>query len=465
MTSSESNGGLIERALARFAAGLDLADIPAAVVHEGRRSLVNIVATGFAGCREPAIDKALRVLSPHSRDGDVALVGRPERVDLLLAAFLNAMAANIHDFDDTHPATVIHPSAPVAPALAALAQTCKTSGRALLAAFVAGAEAECRIGNAVSPSHYARGWHITSTCGAFGSAFGAAALLGLDAEAAGWAIANAAAQSAGLVQTLGTMAKSLGVGGAARNGLVAALLAREGFSGPDDALTGARGFLRLYCDDPPDLEAITRGLGSEWTFATNTYKPYPVGVVLNAVIDAALDLRRQGLSDPSRIRAVTVRAHPLLRERTDRPDVDSGRLAQVSLQHALAIVLMRGQAGLEELSDAAVAATRGRRPPVTFVDEPQRDIYSLAMRVELADGGTLETEIAAARGSAANPMRDEDLSDKLRRHAEAAGFPRDRIDGLLDGLWRIDTLDDCGPLFASCGLSVIPAKAGIQCTS
>jgi 2-methylcitrate dehydratase PrpD len=452
MVSSETDTGHVERALARFAVGLDLADVPAAVVHQGRRALVNIVATGFAGCREPAVDKALRVLSPHSSGGRVALLGRQETADMLLAAFVNAMGANIHDFDDTHPATIIHPSAPVMPALAALAQSHRTAGRAFLAAFLAGAEALCRIGNAVYPSHYVRGWHITSTCGVFGSALGASSLLGLDAKAAGWAIANAAAQSSGMVQTLGTMSKSIGVGGAARNGLLAALLAGEGFSGPDDTLTGARGFLRLYCDGPPDLSAITEGLGSGWTFATNTYKPYPAGVVLNAVIDAALDLGSQGLADPSLVRAVTVHAHPLLRERTDRPDVDSGRLSQVSLQHALAIVLMRGRAGLDEFSDAAVAATRGRRPRVVFVDEPQRDIYALAMRVELTDGRALQSEIASARGSAGNPMSDDDLSDKFRRHAAAAGFAQDHMEGLLERLWQIDALDDCGSVFTACGL-------------
>ncbi|HEX5958312.1 MAG TPA: MmgE/PrpD family protein, partial [Hyphomicrobiaceae bacterium] len=335
MAADEGDAFSIEHRLAGFAVDLDFSSIPDAVIQQARRALVNVLATSFAGCREPAVEKALHVLAPCSAAGTVALVGRPETADVLSAAFINAMAANIHDFDDTHPATIIHPSAPVVPALAALAQTRKVSGRTFLAAFVAGAEAECRIGNAISPGHYARGWHITSTCGVIGSALGAARLLGLDSQRAVWAMANAAVQSSGLVQALGTMSKSISVGGAARNGLVAALLAETGFSGPDDVLTGECGLLTLYGDGAPDLGAVAGGLGSDWTFATNTYKPYPVGVVLNAVIDAALELRRRGLDDPARIRSVTVHANPLLRQRTDRPEVESGRLSQVSLQHAL----------------------------------------------------------------------------------------------------------------------------------
>ena len=139
---------------------------------------------------------------------------------MLSAAFVNAASGNVFDFDDTHHPTIIHPTAPVAPALFALAESQPMSGAALLHAFVLGVEVECRLGNAVSPWHYRRGWHITSTCGVFGAAAAVAKVLALDAEHIVWALGNASAQSSGLVETLGTMAKSIGVGAAARGGLV-----------------------------------------------------------------------------------------------------------------------------------------------------------------------------------------------------------------------------------------------------
>ncbi|MDZ5696611.1 MULTISPECIES: MmgE/PrpD family protein [Phyllobacteriaceae] len=438
----------LEQAVARFATSLAYEDIPEAVRHQARRALVNILATGFAGCREPAIDKALKVLSAHSPSGNAVLVGRAERCDPLLAAFLNAMAANIHDYDDTHPRTVMHPSAPVVPALMAVAQEQRTSGRAFLTAFIAGAEAECRIGNAVSPAHYARGWHITSTCGVIGSALAASTLLRLDEGAAVSAIANAAVQACGMVQALGTMSKSISVGNAARNGLISARLAREGFTGPADVLGGEFGFIGLYSDTPKP-EDVTEGLWERWEFASNTYKPYPVGVVLNPVVDAALELREQGLADPADIDTVTIRAHPLLRERTDRPDVESGRLSQVSAQHALSVAILKGRAGVAEFSDAAVAETRGRRPQIRFVDETERDIYSIEMRVDMKDGRVFTAVVEGARGSAANPMSDDNLSEKFRRHAEPIGLRN--VDSLLERLWRIDESEDCGRVFGACG--------------
>jgi len=292
MSGQSASDGATRR-IAAFARETQWSDIPDRVKHEAKRSILNGFATALGGCREPAIDKSLAALGRFAAGRDCGLIGRGERADMLLAAFVNAMSANIFDFDDTHPATIIHPTAPVSPALFAHAETARCDGAALLRAFILGGEIECRLGNAVSPYHYARGWHITSTCGVFGAAVGVGALLDLDAAQFGWALANASVQAAGLVETLGTMSKSISVGNAARNGIVSALLAAEGFSGPAAPLEGARGFLPVYAD-ALRLEALVGGLGEVWEIGKNTYKPYPVGVVLNPVMEACLNLHRAG---------------------------------------------------------------------------------------------------------------------------------------------------------------------------
>lgn len=440
MSASPEAPGVAEQALAEFVAATPWEAIPEAVRHQARRSILNILATGFAGAGEAAIDTALRVMRPFSGPPTARLVGRPERVDAALAAFLNAAAANIHDFDDTHPPTIIHPTAPVAPALFAVAEGRMSPGRDLLRAFVLGAEVECRLGNALSPGHYARGWHITSTCGGFGAALGVGALLGLDRRRLVWAIGNAAAQAAGLVETLGTMAKSLSVGNAARGGLLAALLAQEGFDGPAAPLSGVRGFARVYAE-PPGFAALVDGLGSRWEIGRNTYKPYPVGVVLNPVIDACLRLRAEGRVAWDGVDHVTLRGNPLLRQRTDRPEVTTGRESQVSAQHAIAIVLKTGAADPAAFSDRAVAETRGHRPTITFVDEPGRDIASVEMTVRMRDGARHDLSIAAARGTPNNPLSDDEIADKLRTQARASGFPGD-VEALIAAVWTLDTQPD-----------------------
>lgn len=443
MTVVDIEGDDADAALCAFAASLRWEDIPERVRHEAKRSLVNIFATALAGCREPAVDIALQTLTPYSGAATSTVIGRGERVDAPTAAFVNAMGSNIFDFDDTHEATIIHPASVVFAPIFARAEAVPVSGAEALRAFVVGGEVECRIGNAVSPYHYTHGWHITSTCGAFGAAAACGALSGLDAGRMRDAFATAAAQSSGLVDTLGTMAKSASVGGAARNGLIAAALAERGFSGPARPLAGARGYLNVYADTPK-VEALTDGLGSRWEIADNAYKPYPVGVVLNPVLDACLALYREEGVRAGDIAQIELTGHPLLRQRTDRADVATGREAQVSAQHALAIVFARGQAGLAEFTDSAVAETaRTGRPEIVFHEEAGRAVASAVVTVRTTDGRVLTRETMAARGSRTNPLSDRELEDKLAALAKGAGFTGD-VAGLTAAIWDLDSLDDAG---------------------
>ena len=445
------------RALAKFVAKAQWDQLPPLVRHEAKRSLVNFFSTALAGCRDPALEAAAAVFSRFSAGTGCTVIGRGESTDALHAASLNAMSGNVFDFDDTHLPTIIHPTAPIAPALFALAQTRRIAGQDLLLAFVLGVEIECRLGNAVSPGHYQRGWHITSTCGVFGAAVACARLLGLDATRTLWSLGNAAAQSGGLVENLGSMAKSIGVGNAASNGLLSALLAQQGFEGPQQPVEGPRGFLRVTAE-APDIASVTEGLGEHWQLMRNTYKPYPCGVVLNPVIEACLALHAQAPLALEAVERVELIGHPLLRERTDRPAPHSGREAQVSAQHAVAVCLARGKAGLDEFSDACVAQCAGDdfARKVAFVDNAQYGVESATVKVHLRDGRSLSHHVDAARGSLAAPLSDRDLEDKLATLA-AWGGSGCEAGPLIDALWSLDRLDDAA--------TPMPLAAGLQRTA
>src|SRR5258707_958006 len=306
--------------LAEFIVGSRWQDIPPPVRREAMRSILNFVGCALGGAREAAVGPAAGVLRPYFGRAQAGVFGRRERPDALHAAFLNAVTANVLEYDDTHLATVIHPAAPVAPGLFALAEQRQVSGAELLHALILGVEAECRVGLAVMPTHYRRGWHITATCGIFGAAAAAGKLLGLDNRRMAWALGHAATQSSGLVESLGSMSKSIGVGNAAKNGLAAALFAEAGFTAADRAIEGRYGFAPVTSDSVT-LGAITDHLGESWEILANAYKPYPCGVVLFPVIDACLELRARDKPAPQQIAQIVVRGHPLLRERADRPDV------------------------------------------------------------------------------------------------------------------------------------------------
>jgi 2-methylcitrate dehydratase PrpD len=432
--------------LSGFVAGNEWADIPEAARHAAKRALLNFFAVALAGCHTEPVELALRTLSQFSGGTPATVVGRRERLDALSAAFLNAAGANVFDYCDTHLPTVVHPTAPLAPALLALTELRKVSGAALLQAFVLGFEIECRIGRAVSPGHYPRGWHITSTCGVFGAAAGAAKILGLSPQQVVWAMGSASTQSAGLCECLGWPAKSVSVGNAARNGLLSALLAGQGFSGPPEPIAGAQGWLAAM-GEPPDYAALTEGLGQRWEVTDNSIKPYPCGFVIHPLLDVALDWRK---ANPAAVvERVAFRGNPLLLQRTDRPDIATGRESQVSLQHAVACALVLGKAGLEQFTDACVndPQVREMRRRITVSSDDSISTIAVEADIFTADGKKHAVSTKAARGSSANPQTDSEIERKLRDEAKSWS-PSYDPQGLIDAVWSLDRSEDASSLLA-----------------
>jgi 2-methylcitrate dehydratase PrpD len=432
----------VTTALARFIAASRWEEIPPQVRHEAKRTLLNCLGAALGGCRDEAVSHALAVLGRFSGPPQASILGRAERLDALSAAFVNGAAANVFDFDDTHLPTVIHPAAPVVPAVLAFAELEKITGKELLHALIIGIEVECRIGNAVTPWHYAHGWHITSTCGVIGAAAAVARLLRLDAQRTAAALGLGANQAHGVIESLGTMAKSVSVGNAPRNGLLAALLAERGFSAAPQTLEGPRGFLHVM-GEKPKVQAILEGLGSAWESARNTYKPYPCGVVLHPVIDALLSFD----FEIKEVEKLTVRGNPLLRERTDRPHPRSGREAQVSVQHTAAVCFAYRAAGIRQYSDACAAepALQAFGERVALQDDPAVPVEAAAVEVRLKDGRTLSKEVPHALGSLGNPMSDAQIEAKVRELA-AFGAPHCAVGRVIDSVWQLELLEDAGAL-------------------
>jgi 2-methylcitrate dehydratase PrpD len=330
--------------------------------------------------------------------------------------------------------------------LLALGELQTVSGRDLILAFVLGQEVECRIGLAISPSHYNRGWHITTTCGVFGAAAGSGKLLGLDEKQMVWALGTAATQASGLCECLGTPAKSVGVGNAARNGLFAALLANEDFSGPAEPLNGKQGYYNALAETP-DLTAITHDLGKTFAMMATSYKPYPCGFVMHAALDCVLDWRRA--HPDATVTKVVVTGNPLLGIRTDRPHISNSAQSQVSVQHGIAAAIVTGKAGVEQFGDAcvndpAVAALRGK---VEVVRDASFSTVASAVAITTADGKTHDLSQPAARGSDANPMSDRDLEAKLRDAAASWNLRHD-VAPLIDAIWTLDNSADIARLAA-----------------
>jgi 2-methylcitrate dehydratase PrpD len=440
----------VTRALAAYVVHARADDLPAPVRGEACRTLLNWAGCTVGGSRHETVDIAVRALSPLSGQRDATLLGRRERVDILHASLINGISSHVLDFDDTHLKTVIHPAGPVASAILALAETRPVSGRDFLHALVLGAEVECRIGNAVYPAHYDRGWHITGTTGVFGSAAACGRLLELSEQQMRWAFGLAATQPVGLREMFGTMTKSFHPGRAAQNGLTSALLARENFTSSDaglEAKTGWAHVLSTACD----FSQITDGLGQHYEILLNTYKPFACGVVLHPIIDACLRLRADHHLTPDGIDRIDLRVHPLVLELTGKHAPQTGLEGKFSVYFAAAVAIAAGAAGVKQFTDAWV-----HQPEVvalservfTTVDPSIGEAQARAV-ITLKDGRRVETFVEHAVGSVERPMSDGDLDAKVR----------DLCDGVLPAAQTRRLIELCRNIEVEPDARVIAAAA------
>jgi 2-methylcitrate dehydratase PrpD len=420
-------------------------DIPGDVVHEAKRALVNIVGCMLGGAQEEAVDVTIDALGPFFGDPHAWVLGRHERTDVLHAALLNGIAAHVHDFDDTTPGNYCHTSAPVASALLARASTTPLSGPDLLHAFIVGFEATSRVANAVYPSHYDAGWHITGTAGVLGAAAASGRILGLDDEQMVWALGLAGTHAAGVREMFGSMGKALHPGRAAQHGLSCALLAQAGFTAGVHGIEGPRGFAAVLAAES-DLSRITDGLGESFDLRVNAYKPFPCGIVNHPAIDACIGLHEEHGPAPQDIAGVRLHVAPLVLDLCNQQDITVGLQGKFSVYHGAAVGLVRGRAGLDEYTDEAVNdpdVRRVRELTTATAEDPTVTEDGVDVEVRLTSGAVLHRRLEHSLGNLARPMSDAQLDAKFRDQA-VRSLPPARVEEVRARCWAIEDLDDVG---------------------
>lgn len=392
------------------------ASFPPAARHAARRTIANAVGLAVGSSHHPAYELARGVLLAEGGPKQATLLGRGELASMTAAAFLGGLAAHVEDFDDTHLRTVIHPGAPIVPAVMAVGEYLDATYGAVVDSVLAGVEVALRVGNGICPGHFDRGWHLTSTTGRFGAAAGVGRLLGLSQAQIVTALSIAATEASGLQEALGTMTKSFHPGKAAADGLEAAQLARYGFTGTTAPIEGRRGFARTAAPDP-DFQAITDGMGTVWEIEDNTFKPYACGIVSHPVIDAAISFR--GEIRPSEVDHVVVRTHPVVLDVMGVEDPGDGLQSKFSVYHCFAVGLIDGIAGPQQFSDHMarrpdVVALRQRVSVVTDTTVSKDECFAV---VRSTEGKVLTHHVMHATASAANPMTDAQLEAKITASA------------------------------------------------
>ena len=436
-------------ALASYVVNSRPEDIPADVWHEAKRALVNYVGCALGGSHEPAVDIALRALTPYAGAASAVVLGRTERLDPLFASLMNGLSAHVHDYDDTTPKNYGHLTAPAASALFAYASVHPVSGRDFIHAFVLGFEASSRVANAVYPAHYDVGWHMTGTAGVFGAAASIGKLLGLNVPQMVWALGLAATQAAGLREMFGSMGKPFHPGRSAQNGYTAALLAQAGFSAGVHGIEGPRGFAAVLAARS-DLSHITARLGEDFDLRANTYKPFPCGIVNHPTIEGAIHLHDAHQIEGSHITAVNLRVAPLVLDLCNKQHISTGLEGRFSVYHGAAVGLVRGMARLQEYTDATVNDPVIRRVREMAIAEGDTTVTEDQARVTvtLRNGETHEHFVAQSLGNVHRPLSDRQLDQKFCDQALLV-LPETEVDALLEQCWRMDALDSLAPLLAA----------------
>jgi 2-methylcitrate dehydratase PrpD len=399
--------------LARFVSAHATRGWSDAVEHEAHRTFYNWLGCAIGAAQHEAAHAALAAVQMLQPAPQASVLGRSERVDMASAALLNGITSHTFDFDDTHLKTIIHPAGPVASAVLALAEHRGASGRDVIDALVLGIDVACRVGNVMYPDHYDRGWHITGSTGMLGAAAGCARLLGLNEQQTLMALGIAASQPVGLREQFGTMTKPFHPGGAARAGLMSALMASQGFTASPRALEAPRGFIQVASDKRAWHE-VTDELGQRFEISFNTYKPFACGIVIHPSIDACVQLRAQGIT-PEQVQSIELRVHSLVLELTGKKTPQDGLQGKFSVYHGCAAGLMFGRAGEEEFSDQVVtsAAAVALRSKVQATVDDSIDEAAADVTAVLTDGRRVHVRVDHAIGSLENPLTDAQLEAKF----------------------------------------------------
>ena len=434
--AADHNAPPITAELAKFVAEHPSTGWSDVVDHEAHRTFLNWLGCAIGAAKHEAVESALAAVKMLDPSQQATIAGRSERVDMANAALINGISSHTFDFDDTHLKTIIHPAGPVASAVMALAETQNSSGRQVLDALVLGIDVACRMGNLVYPQHYDRGWHITGSTGTLGAAAACARLLGLNAQHTAMALGIAASQPVGLREQFGTMTKPFHPGGAARAGLMSALLAQHGFTSSARALEAPRGWAQVLSTKYDWREAQDE-LGQRFEISFNAYKPFACGIVIHPSIDACAQLRAKGVR-PEQVQRIDLRVHSLVLELTGKKEPVDGLQAKFSVYHGCAAGLTFGFAAEEEFSDHIV--TRDdmvalRRKVVATVDD-SIDEASADVTATLTDGSTVHVFVEHAIGSLQNPMTQALLEGKFHGLSDPV-LGQAQTTELINACWAI----------------------------
>ncbi|MBM2804489.1 MAG: hypothetical protein HW419_2382 [Deltaproteobacteria bacterium] len=431
---------------AYVAAALTL-PLPEKVVAQAKQHILDTLAAMISGSQLKPGEVIRRYVKSEGGPPVAQVIGSSLLTSATLAALANGTSAHADETDDSHAASGTHPGCAVVPAALALAEQTGSSGQAFLQAVVVGYDVGCRVGRALNPLSLSPTGHSSRSLGnIFGACAAAAVLARLDSQQVGWALAYSAQQAAGIgsyIRAKEHIEKAFVLGGMpARNGVTAVNLAQAGAGGAADPFHGERNFLRAYSPDPRPEELVRR-LGENFEIAQTSIKRYCVGSPIQAPLDALFAIVAEHMLRPDDIERLIVRL-PEHRAAT----VNNREMADVNLQHILALALVHGEVSFatahadNTAGDASVTALKSR---IELVADPDllESVSPRQVRLEVItrDGRRLTKYLSTYRGTPENPLSMQEVEDKARELTSSV-IGNLNTDELIQGIRELDRVGD-----------------------
>ncbi len=411
------------QAIAKFLNGLKLEDVPQAVVQKAKLVLLDTLGVALASSTMDFGRMVMNVAQKLGGPSSSRLIGSSLKLAAANAVMANGTLAHGLDYDDTLEEAIVHTGCCAGMTALAVGDELGCSGSAVLEAAIAGTEVMCKVGLVAPGKFHARGFHPTALCSTFGAAAAAGKLYGLDSTQWSDAFGLCGSQSSGIIEYLadGTWTKRLHPGWSAHGGVIATLLAREGFRGPATVFEGQHGFYRSFggAHEYP-FEKLSE-LGQIWEIPKLTFKSYPCGSISHPYMDCALTLRQKHAIAPEQVAEIVCRTaegpvHRLWEPLADKQHPTSSYGAKFSLPYSIAVMLIRGDAS---------------------IDYPRH--FSGHVKIKLADGTVLEENQPHPRGGFELPLPPEEIEAKFRANARLA-LPEGQLDLIVESVKRLEQL-------------------------
>lgn len=459
-------GGGLTREVAEFVINTGMSDLPAVVVENGKKSILDGLGLALSGSVAASGDLIRRHLAAQNLGaGPATVIGSNMRVAPRFAAFANGVGQHADDYDDTQLALapdrvyglLTHPTAPALPAAIATGEATGAAGADVMLAYHLGVEVECKIAEAINPRHYQTGFHATATCGTFAAAAAAGRLLGIDLDAMLRALSIAGSQSAGLRENFGTMTKPFHAGRSSESGVVAAEFAKLGWTASLNILEAMRGFFRA-AGGGFDAGLIRGKLGAPWTFDEPgvSIKPHPSGSLTHPGMTEMLRLIDEHGLTADRVAHVRVGTNSNMPNALIHHRPTDELQAKFSMEFCMAILLLEGRGGLNEFSDEVVnrpdVQELLRRVDFVVDDRAEAAGYhkmTTHIDIETKDGRTISGVADFGKGSPSNPMSYDEVAGKFRECAEFAGWNKDRAESVVGMVAEFETMPDLSALTAA----------------